>query len=140
MRPRRTLWPTARTAATTLTAVLVVMMVLAVPVVSGRILSCGAALIRGHGLRPRQLHPGAVLQAIGAIGDNFLSGIQTAQNCDLVAVRWPQRHRAHADGAVGIDRVHIVACRAALDRGDGHRRLIVQRADQKADIDELLWE
>ena len=91
----------------------------------------------------RRLHHfdlGAVLQPVGAVGDDDLAGFKPLGDRDLLAVVGAERHRLHGHRVVGLDEVDEGARRAALDRRARHDRGALQRVDQQLHVDELVGE
>src|SRR6185437_14854478 len=73
-------------------------------------------LTGGLGAAFGDLHLGAFLEPVGAVGDDDLTRIEPFDDSDLLAFIGAERHRLRGHGVVGLDQIDEGAGRAALDR------------------------
>src|SRR6185503_6900915 len=65
---------------------------------------------------------------------------EALRDLDVVDAQDPRRHVAQRNGMVGVDDVDEIAARPVAQRDDGHDDGRVDRAQQKARVDELVRE
>ncbi len=117
------------------------------PRARGRTRRAAASAVRARGTggarrRPlaRELHTGAFTQPVAAFGDDPLAGLEATGDRDHVAGRDSALHRPDRDGAIVLEHVDEVAVRPGAHRRHRNHDRAVDRAQQQADVDELVRE
>ena len=97
-----------------------------------------AALARACAILGRQFNLGSLAQAVHAVGDDQLAGLNAGFDDGRVVFGRPRFDVAQGDGAVFLDHVNKQAARAALKGGARHGGHLGARIDQHAHVDELV--
>src|SRR5882672_983586 len=104
-----------------------------------------AALLRvfrglGAARRIRNLHLGAVAQAVVAVDDHGLARGNARLDRHAVAFAGAGLDRAQGDGAVVLEHIHEGSLCAALYRRGRNQSRAAERVEQQAHVDELVGE